>query len=223
MCGRLTLHHDWQRTTHFLVEQFSVDPQETILALPQYNLAPTQTLLVLIHDQKQYRIGPMKWGFSSPSSPGRPMINARSETIHEKPLFRQSFIKKRCLILASGFYEWDRRHQPAQPYWFYPQTKPFILIAGIYQSGINEKGHKYANVCMLTTQANAIMQPIHDRLPVILNPDQYHHWVYPRTPIDELTFLFKPTNFLDLKMHPVTAMVNRATYQNQEAIVAIKK
>jgi putative SOS response-associated peptidase YedK len=223
MCGRLTLHHNWQKTTHFLVNEFGMEAKESLLSLPQYNLAPSQTLLVIIHDGIHYRIGSMKWGFTSPMVNTKPVINARGETIHEKPMFRQSFVNKRCMILASGFYEWDRNQQPAQPYWFYPESSPFMLIAGIYQSGTNKNGHKFANVCMLTTQANAMMQPIHNRLPVILNQDQYHHWVAPQTPVDELSFLFKSTNFLDLKMHPVTPLVNRASYQEKDAILAIKK
>jgi putative SOS response-associated peptidase YedK len=222
MCGRIGLTFSWEKTSRYLYETFGVEIDESKLALPQYNITPTQPLLTLIHDEKKYRIGLMTWGFISGQESRQLVINARSETLHEKPLFRQPFFKQRCLVIGTGFYEWDRKQTPSQPYWFYT-AEPFMVFAGIYQVIKDEHGLKIARVSLLTTQANALMSTIHDRLPVILNPDQYQHWVSPKTPIDELQFLFKSTNYQSLKMHPVSTAVNKASYQSEDAILPIKK
>lgn len=222
MCGRFGLTFPWEKTSRYLYETFAVEIDESKLQLPLFNITPTQPLLTLIHDRNKYRVGLMTWGFMSSHENRQPVINARSETLYEKPMFRQAFIKQRCLVIGSGFYEWDRKQTPSQPYWFYG-SGPYMVFAGIYQVIKDNLGNKLANVSLLTTQANALMSTIHDRLPVILNPDQYQHWASPKTPIDELHFLFKSTNYQSLKMHPVSTAVNKATYQSEDAILPIKK
>jgi putative SOS response-associated peptidase YedK len=216
MCGRFGLHHSWQTTSSFLYEQFKVEFDETKLSLPLYNIAPTQSILILIHDGAQYRVGLSSWGFSLSSTNPKPVINARSESVFETTLFRQSIRTKRCLILASGFYEWQRSTTPSQPNWFYDQNKPFLVIAGLYQTILSKHDQKLVQCAMLTTGANEVMKPIHDRVPVMLNQDQYQHWVHPKTPIDELKFLFKPTNFIGLNHYEVSTHVNKVA--NQDAI-----
>jgi putative SOS response-associated peptidase YedK len=222
MCGRFGLTFPWEKTTRYLFNTFGVEIDESKLQLPRFNIAPTEPLLTLIHDGNRYRVGLMTWGFTSGQDSRHPVINARSETLHEKPMFRQSFFKQRCLVIGTGFYEWDRKQTPSQPYWFYA-SEPFIVFAGIYQVFKDEHGKKSAKVSLLTTKANALMSTIHDRLPVILNSDQYQHWVSPKTPIDELQFLFKSTNYQSLKMHLVSTAVNKASYQSKDAILPIKK
>ena len=140
MCGRFGLHHSWQTTSSFLFDQFKVEFDETKLSLPLYNIAPTQQVLILIHDGAQYRVGLSTWGFSLSSTNSKPVINARSESVFETTLFRQSIRTKRCLILASGFYEWQRITTPSQPSWFYDQIKPFYTnmkgenVLGLFSS-----------------------------------------------------------------------------------------
>jgi putative SOS response-associated peptidase YedK len=223
MCGRFTLHYGWQQTTKFIIETFGVELDESLLPLPNYNVAPTQQVIVLIHDGEKYRIGLMKWGFTLGQGINKPVVNARSETIIEKPFFRQAVRTKRCLILATGFYEWDRKHHPSIPYWFYPASGDFMVFAGIYQSIIDQDGNKNPQVSFITTASNDVMKPIHDRLPVILNPDQYLHWVHPKTPIDELLFIFKPTNYGSLSFYEVSSRVNVVKNNDALNLQAIKK
>jgi putative SOS response-associated peptidase YedK len=223
MCGRFGLHHSWQTTSRFLFDQFKVEFDERQLSLPLYNIAPTQQILILIHDGAHYRVGLSTWGFSLSSTNPKPVINARSESIFETSLFRQSIRTKRCLILASGFYEWRRSTTPSQPFWFYDQQQPFLVFAGLYQTIINKAQEKIVQSAMLTTSANDLMSPIHDRIPVMLNPDQYQHWVHPKTPIDEMKFLFKPTNFHNLSKYEVSTYVNKVANQDATCLQPIKK
>lgn len=223
MCGRIGYKFPWEKTSQFLYESFQVEANETILTLPLVNVAPTQPLLSVIHDGTKFRVGTMVWGLTQDHPSHTMIINARSETIHEKPTFRQLLLKRRCLILASGFYEWDRRQKPSQPYWCEDINAPFLVFAGIYQMKTLTNGQTVPQVCLITTGANDVMAPIHDRLPVILNPDQYKHWAHPKTPYDELTFLFKPTNKEGLHLFPVTQAVNKASYQGDDAMLPIKK
>ena len=223
MCGRFGFHQSWQTTSHFLFDQFQVEFDESKLSLPLYNIAPTQSIMILIHDGSHYRVGLSTWGFSLSSSNPKPVINARSESVFQTTLFRQSIRTKRCLILASGFYEWRRSSSPAQPNWFYDQQKPFLVFAGLYQTIRNQDDEKKVQSAMLTTSANELMAPIHDRIPVMLNPDQYQHWVHPKTPIDELKFLFKPTNFSGLAHYEVSTHVNKVANQDARCIEPIKK
>jgi putative SOS response-associated peptidase YedK len=223
MCGRFGLHQPWQTTSRFLFDQFKVEFDERQLSLPLYNIAPTQPILILIHDGTHYRVGLSSWGFSLSSTSPKPVINARSESIFETTLFRQSIRSKRCLILASGFYEWRRSTTPSQPFWFYDQQKPFLVFAGLYQTIINKTQGKIVQSAMLTTSANELMTPIHDRIPVMLNPDQYQHWVHPKTPIDELKFLFKPSNFNGLAHYEVSTHVNKVANQDARCLEPIKK
>ena len=223
MCGRFGLHHAWQTTSSFLFDQFKVEFDETKLSLPLYNIAPTQQVLILIHYGTHYRVGLSTWGFSLSSTHSKPVINARSESVFETTLFRQSIRTKRCLILASGFYEWQRTTTPSQPSWFYDQSKPFLVFAGLYQTILNKNDQKIVQSAMLTTSANEVMKPIHDRIPVMLNGDQYQHWVHPKTPIDELKFLFKPTNFNGLAHYEVSTYVNKVANHDAQCLAHIKK
>jgi putative SOS response-associated peptidase YedK len=223
MCGRFGLHQSWQTTSLFLFDHFKVEFDERQLSLPLYNIAPTQQILILIHDGAHFRVGLSTWGFSLSSTNPKPVINARSESVFETTLFRQSIRSKRCLILASGFYEWRRSTTPSQPFWFYDQHQPFLVFAGLYQTIINKAQERIVQSAMLTTSSNDLMAPIHDRIPVMLNPDQYQHWVHPKTPMDELKFLFKPTNFKSLSTYEVSTYVNKVANQDATCLQPIKK
>lgn len=223
MCGRFGLHHAWQTTSKFLFEQFNVEFDESKLTLPLYNIAPTQPILILIHDGIGFRVGLSSWGFTLSATNPKPVINARSESVFETSLFRQSIRTKRCLIIASGFYEWQRSFKPSKAFWFYHQHQPFLVFAGLYQTILGTDNQKIVQTAMLTTNANDVMAPIHDRIPVMLNPDQFQHWVHPKTPIDELKFLFKSSNFKELNQYEVSSHVNKVANQDDQCLAPIKK
>ena len=223
MCGRFGFHADWQKTSHFLWNQFQVEFKEEKLPLPQFNIAPTHPLLTLIHDGKKFRIGTSQWGFPLSEQTSQVVINARSESVFEKPMFRQAMKTRRCLILGTGFYEWKRDEKPSKVFWFHHESHAFILFAGLYHVIKDDQGQQKVFTSMLTTGANAIMQPIHDRIPVMLNPDQYLHWVNPKTSVDELSFLFKPSNYLGLTQYEVSPYVNLVKHNDPGCLEPIKK
>jgi putative SOS response-associated peptidase YedK len=223
MCGRFGLHFDWQKTSHFLWDQFHVELKEDTLSLPQFNIAPTHRLITFIHDGQKFRVGTSLWGLPLSDQSSQVVINARSESVFEKPMFRQAMKTRRCLILGSGFYEWKRDEKPSRVFWFHHDNQPFMLFAGLYQVVKDDQGKQTVYSSMLTTSANPVMQPIHDRIPVMLNPDQYRHWVDPNTSIDELAFLFKSSNYIGLKYYEVSAYVNQVKHNDLTCLEPIKK
>ncbi|MFZ9781698.1 MAG: SOS response-associated peptidase [Bacilli bacterium] len=222
MCGRFGLHFDWQHTSRLLWDHFQVEMDEAAYPLPQFNIAPTQQVMVLIHDGEKYRIGLARWGLPLGNGTSQVVSNARSESIFEKSMFRSLIKQRRCLVIASGFYEWQRDVKPSRVYWFHPQQQPLLIFAGLYQMVQNPEGKKVFTTLM-TTQANALMAPIHDRLPVMLNPDQWRHWVHPKTPSDEFNLLFKPTNFTDLTYYELFSNVNKVSHNDMTCLDPIKK
>lgn len=222
MCGRFGLHFDWQKTSRLVWDHFQVEMDEASYPLPQFNIAPTQQVMVLIHDGEKYRIGLARWGLPLGNGTSQVVSNARSESIFEKPMFRSLIKQRRCLVIASGFYEWQRDVKPSRVYWFHPQQQPFLIFAGLYQV-VQDQEVKKVFATLMTTQANELMAPIHDRLPVMLNPDQWRHWVHPKTPIDEFSFLFKSTNFNDLIYYEVSNRVNKVIHNDVGCLEPIKK
>jgi putative SOS response-associated peptidase YedK len=155
-------------------------------AIPRYNLSPTEPLIAI--RKETGRANPafarLRWGlvpsWADDPAIGARMINARSETVAEKPAFRRAFSRRRCLIPVDGFYEWRRDGGRRRPYWFHaPERRPFAL-AGLWERWQNPTlGEPLESCAILTTAANAVMQPIHDRMPVILSPSAYGTWLAP--------------------------------------------
>ena len=149
---------------------------------PRYNMAPT-TNIVVIHDGEEGRAGSMmRWGlipwwFKGPGKP--PLLhNARSETVHEKKLFRASFHRQRCIIPASGFYEWQQLPDGwKQPFYISSRDGNPLSFAGIWDSALMGEGERFDSCAMLTTDCNALMQPIHDRMPVVLAAHDWDTWL----------------------------------------------
>lgn len=185
MCGRFTL-----RTPHTkLLEQFDAKPA------PRYNVAPTQRVLIVREPDGDRELVPMQFGLPSPQGQ---LINARSETVATKPTFRDSFRKRRCLVPADGFYEWQRAGKRKQPYFVHMKDGSGFAFAGVWN------GEAFA---ILTTQANELVAPLHDRMPVILDPADYDRWLNPATPIDQLPALV-PYSADRMEAYPVSTRVN---------------
>jgi putative SOS response-associated peptidase YedK len=218
MCGRLTNTKKEPDLSAFLWRTFSLEHHGLLNHQPQYNIAPSQKVWSVIHDQDHFRFGSLRWGLLNPARQKSLIINARSETVRQLPTFRQSFLTLRCLILMDGFYEWDQRFQRHHVYYFYHQHRLPILFAGIWFPQVNAQGETIYSMVLLTTKASAFMQPIHDRLPVMLNPDQYRFWLHPKTNPDELSFLFEPENFKGLTNHQVSTYVNASQHNNEQCI-----
>lgn len=208
MCGRYTLSSTPARiNVRFEVD---VDPDWK----PSYNIAPsTQVLIVRADADTGERIGEAAyWGFTPPwFKPGgrgpRP-INARSEGVASKPMFRNAFARRRCILPADGFYEWKALDQGKQPWLIRLRDGEIFGFAGIFEPG-NENTGDRPSCAILTTEANSMMQQIHARMPVIVEPENYARWLDPKqTHGVTLLPLLQPYEQDDLVAHPVSTRVN---------------
>lgn len=239
MCGRFTLRTPAPQ----LMELFRAPQFPTLF--PRYNIAPTQRVLIVrLQSESGSAASPRphdalhaKWGlipfWAKDPSIGNRMINARSETVAEKPAFRQAFKKRRCLIPADGFYEWQtlgpRQKQP----WLIHQADfaPFAM-AGLWECwkppGAAEPQdsaepsaaeHDFLISCtILTTHANSDMQPLHDRMPVILQPHQYETWLSDDSSPQQRLDLLQPLPDGILSRYPVSTLVNKPGNDSEECV-----
>lgn len=172
MCGRfaITLPHD------AMAHLFEAVPANDLPEIPDYNVCPTDRIHVVTGDR---RLVSMRWGLIAPwyKKPGRGplLINARAESIAEKPAFRQAVRERRCLVPASGFYEWTRQGEARLPWWIVRADGAPMAFAGVWQSW--GRDHPVATVAIVTTAANAEMARLHDRMPVVLDPADWALWL----------------------------------------------
>lgn len=224
MCGRYTLASKVSDLRELIDFESEFVPDDFG---PRFNIAPTQDVLILRKDKDHLRPVPVmvRWGlvpfWADDPKIGNRMINARSETVVEKPAFRAALKYRRCLIPADGFYEWHRSvdSKTKTPYWIHrPDRKPFA-IAGLWESW-NKSGAGPLDTCtILTTGPNALMGMIHDRMPVILQPRDFARWL--ETPPEnaaQLADLFVPAPDDLLEAWPVSTRVNSPATDRPELI-----
>ncbi len=216
MCGRFSLTEEvlnLQRAFEF----YYADEER-----PRYNIAPGQQILTVI-EQEGARIGKsMKWGlvpsWAKDLKTGYKMINARSEGIETKPSFKVPFKKQRCLILADGFYEWKRINEGKQPYRFVMKSGLPFAFAGLWD--VWDKGEEPLVTCtILTTAPNKVTEKVHDRMPVILNEEDYDFWL--NSSVSEtvqLSKLLVPYDEGAMEMYPVSTLVNSSKQDHPEMI-----
>lgn len=181
---------------------------------PNWNAAPSQQLPVIIDVDGGLQMHPMQWGLiPSWIKPGeKPKvtpINARSETIAEKPMFRNLVKRRRCLVPANGFYEWKRTGGPKQPYLIHLAREPIMLMAGLYDVRTGVDGEKQPSYTIITGPPNNVMAEIHDRMPMIVRPDDVELWM--DTDIQEiapLEPLLQPLPDDEISMYAVSTAVN---------------
>jgi putative SOS response-associated peptidase YedK len=176
MCGRFTR----TQTIDDIAEAFFAEIVETDLA-PSYNVAPTQNIVSLAGNSVK-RLTTMRWGlipsWAKDDSMASKLINARSETVAEKPSFRDSFKKRRCLIIADGFYEWKKVGGGEKiPYYIRLKSKKSFALAGLYDHWEAPEGKVLTTCTIITTEANELMSSLHERMPVILPPEHYDLWL----------------------------------------------
>lgn len=232
MCGRFALLTPGEQ----LLIQFGVDrtPVDVSMIAPRYNIAPTQPVVVVravsagstpaISNQRELTF--LLWGLipSWVKEPkiGSRLINARAETAAEKPSFRAAFKRRRCLVLADGFYEWQKLNGKKQPLFIHlTERKPFAL-AGLWESWHSPDGGVLDTCTILTTSANEFMAPIHNRMPVILEPEDYNTWLFPGDQPDLAQHLLRP--FADEKMaaYPVNTWVNNPANDDARCIAPLE-
>ena len=207
MCGRFTL----TSTPEALAERFGLDAPPSLA--PRFNIAPGQQVLaVRARGDGTRRADSLRWGLVPPwSSPGQgpPLINARSETAAERPAFRDAFRARRCIVPASGFYEWADLGGYRQPYWIAPPDGALFGIAGLWERWTAPDGSRLESCALLTTAANGRIAPLHDRMPAILAAAHYALWLDPAQDVAALAALLAPLADDALGLRPVSPRVNR--------------
>lgn len=179
MCGRYTLFQELEEIDHFLNTQSRVDEYEE-----SYNVAPTHEMPVAYRGQNgQNILEKMHWGFMGwkPKPGKRPFlpINTRDDSLTKKPMWTGAFLKRRCIVPASGFYEWTGSSGNKTPHYIQPAENGLLGFAGIYSDLSPEGKSSTKSYSIITTSPNKLMEPIHDRMPVILHPSEFDDWLNP--------------------------------------------
>jgi len=214
MCGRFTLVKPGKI-------KFQRVGQPTQPLFPRYNIAPSQTVLALADFGDGVEWSSLTWALiPSWSKDGKGFINARCETLEEKASFSESFRERRCLIPADGFFEWRRAGRAKQPFYFQLQNEGTFAFAGVWDRWQNN-GKTVISCAIITTEANELLSPIHDRMPVILQPAAYDAWLDPKTEPQVLNRLLQPFPASEMKSYPVGSTVNYPDKDTAEIIVRV--
>ncbi len=208
MCGRFALLAPGDS----LAEQFHLTDTPTLA--PRYNIAPTQPVAaVRLADHTHEReLVLFHWGlipsWSKDIKRGARMINARAETASEKPSFRAAFKRRRCLIPSDGFYEWQKLGREKQPMYIHAQDGKLFGLAGLWEVWQSADGSLIESCAILTTEPNELMAPIHNRMPVIIEPGEYGMWLEPGPHPEDARHLLRPYPAAKMHAYPVSSHVN---------------
>lgn len=188
---------------------------------PRYNAAPTQILPIILNESP-HQLSMLRWGlipsWAKDRAIGNKMLNARAETVLEKPAFRNAFQKRRCLIPVNGFYEWKKTPHGKIPHHITHTTESVMTFAGLWEFWHDPEGRELRTFTILTTEPNEIMAPIHDRMPVIISPADRAKWLDSGTPIEELVAMLKPCPANWLKTDEVSTLVNSPAHNGPEIL-----
>jgi putative SOS response-associated peptidase YedK len=177
-------------------------------------------------DQPQRAWTPVRWGlipsWAKDAKIGNKLINARGETVAEKPSFRSAFRKRRCLIPADGFYEWKKLDGGKQPHFIHLRDEEPFAFAGLWEHWTNpDDGEVIESCTIVTTEANALMRTLHDRMPVILPPADYDRWLDPATQdVEGLKELLRPYSSEEMTAYPISAYVNNPRHEGVKCLEA---
>lgn len=192
--------------------------------VPRYNIAPGQPVPVIADDgQGGLVLRLMRWGlvphWANDPAIGSKLINARIETAREKPSFRDAFKYRRCVIPADGFYEWvEGAGGKRQPYFIHRQDDVVMAFAGLWDHWQDEHGNEVETCVILTTAANDVVKPLHDRMPMIINPASANAWIASRSPDDAMAAMQPGRDETRLAAHPVHPRMNRPAVEEANCI-----
>ena len=221
MCGRFTSF----LSPEILKNTFGVQAPPDFS--PRYNIAPTQQVWIIRGSATGGRHRPRRWGlvphWAEDLSIGSRMINARCETVHEKPAFRQAIHSRRCIVPASGFFDWATTPTGKIPHYVTMRDGSPLAFAGIWESWKTPEGKTLETCAILTTAANSLMAPIHDRIPVILHPTEFDHWLdrslnNPK----KLQRFYQPYPAELLQEWEVSTAVNNPAHETPETITPVQ-
>jgi putative SOS response-associated peptidase YedK len=221
MCGRFVIAF----TDGFHV-RFKV-PEDIEMVTPRFNIAPSQRSPIILRESPN-RLEMMRWGlipsFAKEKNMGLKMINARAETVNEKTMFKKLMTRNRCLVPATGFYEWMKTDDGKVPYYIKPRDKRYISFAGLYDNWRSPEDGTISSFTILTTTANDLMRPIHDRMPVILKEDDEEKWLEKVELEDrELRAMFTPYPSDELEAYQVAKLVRNPAVETADLIRPVER
>jgi len=219
MCGRYSLVSELSQLQAEFDFEFSAE------LTPRYNIAPGQDVLAIGYNNGR-RIGSyLRWGlvpfWAKEEKIGYKLINARMESLEEKPSFKHAFQKRRCLIICDGYYEWKKTKSEKQPFRFVMKDRRPFAMAGLFEVWKKADGTKPLSTCtIITTEANASTEDIHDRMPVILKQEDYDYWMNPKNSnINELKQLLVPYSAEAMDKYEVSTLVNSPKNEGEELAI----
>jgi putative SOS response-associated peptidase YedK len=233
VCGRFGLFV----TPEVLEEYFSLDRLDRLDRLdgvaapalapqPRYNLTPGQAVAVVREHAGRRRLDALQWGlipfWAKDAKIGRRLVNARLDSVAAKPAFREAWQRRRCLIPASGFYEWSEpRGGRKRPYFIRPRTEPLLALAGLWERWRTPTGEKLETCVIVTTDANAELEEIHDRMPLLIPRDAQALWLDRESSVEEVQSLAERPPPLDV--HPVGFGVNDPKHDDETLIAPVEE
>ncbi len=217
MCGRFTLHHSVDQ----IALRFEIDTIAAALE-PRYNIAPTQPVAVVTENSPR-TLHMMRWGlipsWAKDPAIGSKMINARAETLAEKPAFKAALSRRRCLIPADGFYEWRQAGGQKQPIYIHAPEDGLFAFAGLWEEWRSPEGEPVCTCTIITVAPNALLAPIHNRMPAILRREDEAAWLHRETThIHEVIPLLQPYPEKAMDAYPVSRRVNAPTAEEADLI-----
>jgi putative SOS response-associated peptidase YedK len=219
MCGRFSQ----TASPDIIAEQFQVS--DLPLFQPRYNIAPSQPVVAIRidPDTTTRTLVLLRWGlipsWAKDPKIGNQCINAKAETVAEKPSFRSAFKKRRCLVIATGFYEWQVQERTKQPMWIRLRSKRPFAFAGLWEHWTPTDGEPLETCTIITTEPNDLMASIHNRMPVILAPASYDQWLDPTfQQAEPLKALLRPYSSEELTVHPVSTLVNNPRHDAPQCL-----
>lgn len=222
MCGRYALYGPSSRYQEYFDTQAWPDFPD------RYNVAPTAVVPIIRQSPEGQRVvTPIRWGliprWAADPSIGAKLNNARGESVADKPSFRDAFKRRRCLIPASGFYEWKAIERGKQPYFIRYKSGNPMAMAGLWESWRDPEGQIVRTFCVITTGPNELMNEIHDRMPVLIQPKDFARWLSPELEGSTLTSLVVPIDAEGMEAWPVSKAVSRAGNDGPELIESIDR
>jgi len=216
MCGRFVIAF----TDGFHV-RFQV-PMDEVEVKPRYNIAPSQTVPVVLRNSPNH-LEEMRWGlipsWAKEEKSGLKLINARAETVREKPMYKRIMARQRCLVPATGFYEWMNTDDGKVPYYIHRRDNRYMTFAGIYDRWRSPQGEVISSFTILTTNANELTKPLHDRMPVILMEDEEDIWLEKEELEDHvLKRIFTPIPSDGLEAYEVPRLVRNPRVETPDLI-----
>jgi putative SOS response-associated peptidase YedK len=220
MCGRFTLE-----PTEAFYERFQITNRLTAL-VPRYNIAPGQLVPVLVAEHPR-RVTLMRWGliphWAKDAKAAYKMINARLETLTQRPAYRHLLAANRCLVPASGFYEWKAEGRGKTPYYIHPAAGSFVGFAGLYDTWTDATGEEIPTCTIITREADDFMARLHNRMPVVLAQEDENAWLDPQlaAPSQVLEILSRSAG-VPLAAYPVSRRVNKASVEGKALIERVE-